>query len=219
MDFAIIISFAHYYRTSVRLGEWDTTTETDCDTRNGETDCSEPAIDVSIAQKIPHESYNPQSKNQFNDIALLRLSRKITYTDYIKPVCLPRGDSFRNKDYSIENYDVAGWGKTEYKSKSNIKLKVDLDGVTKASCNTMYNKQNVQINDDQICAGGEEGKDSCRGDSGGPLMAHATSNKRAYVYLAGLVSYGPTPCGMLGWPGVYTKVASYIDWIESKVEA
>lgn len=43
------------------------------------------------------------------------------------------------------------------------------------------------------------------GDSGGPLMALDNSERlKSYYYLAGIVSFGPTPCGLNGWPGVYT---------------
>lgn len=204
--------------SSVRLGEWDTATDIDCDNSNGDADCADAPVNIPIERKIPHENYVPQSKNQFNDIALLRLSRKVAYSDYIKPVCLPRTATFKNRNYAGEKFEVAGWGKTETAAKSNVKLKVAIDGVTKADCNKVYNLQNVQINDDQICAGGQPLKDSCRGDSGGPLMGRATANNRAFIYLSGLVSYGPTPCGQEGWPGVYTKVGSYIDWIETKLQ-
>lgn len=65
-----------------------------------------------------------------------------------------------------------------------------------------------------MCAGGEEGKDSCRGDSGGPLMAlFADENQDINWYCVGVVSFGPSPCGMKGWPGVYTRVANYVEWI------
>ena len=37
-------------------------------------------------------------------------------------------------------------------------------------------------------------------------------------YLVGVASYGPTPCGRLNWPGVYTRVGHYIDWIVSKMK-
>lgn len=51
-------------------------------------------------------------------------------------------------------------------------------------------------------------------DSGGPLMALDSSiRNKAYWYLAGVVSLGPSPCGQQGWPGVYTRASSYVDWI------
>ena len=47
-----------------------------------------------------------------------------------------------------------------------------------------------------MCAGGTKGKDSCSGDSGGPLMAIDETNPfKPYYYLAGLVSFGPIECG------------------------
>lgn len=40
-----------------------------------------------------------------------------------------------------------------------------------------------------------------------------------YWNLVGLVSFGPSPCGKENWPGVYTNVGSYMNWIESKLTA
>ena len=70
----------------------------------------------------------------------------------------------------------------------------------------------------QLCAGGEAGIDSCRGDSGGPLMLIDRSiPNRPFWYCAGIVSFGPSPCGMAGWPGVYTRVSSYTNWIANNI--
>jgi secreted trypsin-like serine protease len=38
-----------------------------------------------------------------------------------------------------------------------------------------------------------------------------------YWYLVGFASYGPYPCGMEGWPGVYTKVSSFLQWINENI--
>lgn len=55
-----------------------------------------------------------------------------------------------------------------------------------------------------------------KGDSGSPLMKQTdTYPPRWYIY--GVTSYGPSRCGATAYPGVYTNVASYLDWIEEKI--
>lgn len=68
----------------MRLGEWDTNSEEDCD----RGDCSDPPLDIAVEEVLPHENYNPNSKAQENDIALLRLSQPVTYTGVIKMIIL-----------------------------------------------------------------------------------------------------------------------------------
>jgi len=205
--------------TGVRLGEWDLDTLEDCDTSGATADCNEPPQDIPVEELIPNENYEPAGEQQYNDIALLRLARPARLTYFVKPICLPTTPELRSKTNVVgEKFIVAGWGKTEKVSQSNLKLKVDVGGVDYPKCNQVYSSQRRRIVDTQICAGGDKGKDSCRGDSGGPLMATVNDGRgNHFTYLAGLVSYGPSPCGMEGWPGVYTRVASYVDWIESKI--
>jgi len=113
---------------------------------------------------------------------------------------------------------VAGWGKTESRSSSNVKLKLSLPLVDQDQCNQVYGNVSVQLGYGQICAGGQRGKDSCRGDSGGPLMTvEALPDGSGRWSVVGVVSFGPSPCGMPGWPGVYTKVQDFVPWILSKL--
>lgn len=200
--------------TSVRLGEYDTSSDKDCIQEEDEVICSDDPITVGIEEQIAHEQYRPLSKDQKYDIALLRLSRNIVSTNYIKPICLPRTPSFGQKMY------VAGWGKTEYNSSSDFKLKLALPLTDKNDCDRTYNQVGIRLGFGQICAGGQKGKDSCRGDSGGPLMSVENSSNGNGIWAAvGVVSFGPTPCGMPGWPGVYTKVYDFVPWITSKIRS
>ena len=61
-----------------------------------------------------------------------------------------------------------------------------------------------------------EGKDSCGADSGGPMVVREFNGDPWYQ--AGIVSFGPTPCGKTGVPGVYTKVSAFLPWIKSKLD-
>ena len=59
--------------------------------------------------------------------------------------------------------------------------------------------------------------DSCAGDSGGPLMVQGEDRPGKPMYLKGIVSFGKRKCGT-GFPGVYTDVGYYIDWIKRNLK-
>ncbi|XP_076392709.1 uncharacterized protein LOC100882895 [Megachile rotundata] len=200
---------------SVRLGEYDTNSNPDCVT-DGEDGmvCADAVVNVGIEEQISHEKYDPLRRDQRYDIALLRLNRDVQFTNYIKPICLPPTASMGRKLF------VAGWGKTETGYSSNVKLKVSVPLVDEEQCKNRYNSVRVPLGFGQICAGGQSGKDSCTGDSGGPLMTmERRSDGNGRWVVVGVVSFGPSPCGMLNWPGVYTKVIDYVPWILSKLRA
>lgn len=199
---------------NVRLGEYDTNTNPDC-IRDGRVIlvCADEPVTVGVEEQIAHENYRPNSKDQKYDIALLRLTRDVSFTNYVKPICLPPNAAIGEKLYA------AGWGKTENRTASNVKLKVSLPRVEKEQCQTTYANAGVNLGVGQICAGGQKGKDSCRGDSGGPLMTlERTREGTGKWSVVGVVSFGPSPCGMPGWPGVYTKVSDFVPWILSKMK-
>lgn len=86
--------------------------------------------------------------------------------------------------------------------------------MTNDECNDVYKQAQKSITNKQMCAGGKNGKDSCGGDSGGPLMVKMQiSTYDIRTFQQGIVSYGPRFCGIQGLPGVYTRVAYYMDWI------
>ncbi|CAH1161817.1 unnamed protein product [Phyllotreta striolata] len=192
----------------IKLGEHDTKTEVDCI----KSKCNDAPVTVNVEQVITHPGYD-QSVNSPNDIALVRLDRSVHYTKYIRPICLPELNEATSAGVNIT---TAGWGRTEYGVPSTVLLKVDIPVVNKVVCSRQYLAQGVNLVDSQICAGGEGGKDSCSGDSGGPLMRRSDSNILQW-FQEGIVSFGSLRCGIKGLPAVYTKVSSFVQWIHSTI--
>lgn len=103
--------------------------------------------------------------------------------------------------------------------KSDVKLKVTLRGVAAPYCESVYRLLQVNVGSRHLCAGGEHGSDTCRGDSGAPLMGFEENNRmEQFWYLAGVASFGPGECGTEGLPGVYVRVNQLTDWIISKLQ-
>ena len=89
-------------------------------------------------------------------------------------------------------------------------------------CRHLLAEGNYELEESQLCAGGEAGRDSCFGDSGSALMADYIDGKNRFETwkLIGLVSFGLSrnKCGVQGSPGIYTRVRDYIPWILDNVE-
>lgn len=83
-------------------------------------------------------------------------------------------------------------------------------------CDRTFGKA-ATIDEKIICAGSLNGdKDACGGDSGGPLMHEINEDNNYRVYQIGIVSYG-FRCAEPGYPGVYTRITAYIDWIQQNI--
>ncbi|KAL0270397.1 UNVERIFIED_CONTAM: hypothetical protein PYX00_007822 [Menopon gallinae] len=193
-----------YRLLGVRLGEHDLRTERDC-----QEVCAPPVQDIIAEEVIPHPQYRRPDKN---DIGLIRLQRDIIFNQAVRPICLPIGRTQQLKSLDGQKVTVTGWGTTEFGTNSPILKKVDLPIVPISRCARIYNTS-VQITAQHICAGGSQGKDSCAGDSGGPLQNLAQKAGELVYIQYGVVAFGPRHCGSWGMPGVYTRVGYYMEWI------
>ncbi|XP_032099178.1 prostasin [Sapajus apella] len=175
-----------------------------------------PDAKVSTVKEIfTHPSYLQEGSQ--GDIALLQLDIPVSFSRYIRPICLPAANaSFPNGLHCT----VTGWGHTApsvslQAPKPLQQLEVPL--ISRETCNCLYNidakpEEPHFVQEDMVCAGYVEGgKDACQGDSGGPLSCPV----EGVWYLTGIVSWGDA-CGARNRPGVYTLASSYASWIHSK---
>lgn len=82
------------------------------------------------------------------------------------------------------------------------------------SCAQVYERV-VPVTSDQLCVGGERGRDACSGFGGAPLVALDATGSR--YYQVALVSFGSSKCGVEGVPSVYTRVDHYTEWIRANM--
>lgn len=157
-----------------------------------------------------HEDYNPA--NLLNDIALIELFQPANVLGLIEPA---------NEDYMngvVENdiVTVSGWGALEQGNPNlpNDLYEVDVPVRTQPQCLQAYPGAASILAGTTICAGIDAGGiDSCQGDSGGPLFQPDGGGYKQ----VGIVSWGEG-CALPGKYGVYTRVASYEDWINGFVK-
>ncbi|XP_072284524.1 acrosin-like [Pyxicephalus adspersus] len=164
-----------------------------------------------IIRKIEHEKYNPDTEE--NDIALLRMDRPVTFSNYIQPACLPQKDTVFN--HLSECY-IAGWGVTSEDSgePADVLQQAQVHLIETKKCNST-SWYNGAIRNHNLCAGHEKGGiDSCQGDSGGPLMCRRPQTKT--IAVIGITSWG-WGCAQAKSPGVYSSAQSFLDWTIAKI--
>lgn len=202
-----IITAAHCVKTytgfdlRVRLGEWDVNHDVEF----------YPYIEREITSVNVHPEF--YAGTLYNDLAILRMDKPVDFAKHphISPACLPS----LHDDYTGNRCWTTGWGKDafgDFGKYQNILKEVDVPIVNHGLCERQLKQTRLgydfKLHPGFICAGGEEGKDACKGDGGGPMVCERGGTWQ----VVGVVSWG-IGCGQVGIPGVYVKVAHYLDWI------
>nr|XP_029733239.1 serine protease persephone-like [Aedes albopictus] len=177
-------------------------------------------VKVGIKNFHRHPKYKGGS---YNDIALVELENSLTNKPNICPICIRSDPEDLTSDVILS---AQGFGMidTDNFLFPNRMMTVNLTTVSLSKCKKFFtditrkHRLPKGIIDTQYCARGSKSVsstgvagDTCQGDSGGPLTAMVGG----MVQLVGVTSFGPG-CGS-DTPGVYTRVAQYIEWIEQMV--
>ncbi|XP_017043453.1 uncharacterized protein LOC108089605 isoform X1 [Drosophila ficusphila] len=208
IDAQHIISAAHCIKSQngfdlrVRLGEWDVNHDVEFF----------PYIERDVVSVHIHPDYYAGTLD--NDLAVLKLDQPVDFTKnpHISPACLP--DKY--SDFTGARCWTTGWGKDafgEHGKYQNILKEVDVPILSHQQCESQLRNTRLgysyKLNPGFVCAGGEEGKDACKGDGGGPLVC----DRNGAMHVVGVVSWG-IGCGQVNVPGVYVKVSAYLPWIQ-----
>ncbi|MGW4514552.1 S1 family peptidase [Streptomyces sp. NPDC004393] len=157
--------------------------------------------------KVSRIWVNPDYTNASNgdDVAVLTLSSSMPYTtaSYVS--------SSQTGVYAAgTTARIVGWGTTSESGNSSNQLRTaTVPIVSDSSCKSSYGSDYVQS--DMVCAGYTSGGvDTCQGDSGGPLLIGGV--------LAGITSWG-NGCAEAGYPGVYTRLATFSSLVTTQVNS
>nr|AHY81253.1 trypsin precursor [Lygus lineolaris] len=162
---------------------------------------------IPVGSVVQHQEFN--CKNLLNDIALLVLSKSITFNTNIGPVCMPQP----GLDITSQTVKILGWGAQKYQGPmTSTPKEMDTKVVPTAQCSALWPGIVPSVRPTQICTFSNDAS-PCGGDSGGPVVWLDPSSSQ--YTLVGIVSFGDH-CTELK-PSVQTKVVSYIPWIQQQI--
>lgn len=176
---------------------------------------------------ISHAQYD--SSTMVNDIALIKLSsddgeplQASEVPENVRGMVVTLDDgTFSSTEGTV--LTVAGWGDTTGDSDfPSSAQEVQIQYIAHDKCNSASWYEGELDASTMLCAGqpnGSPGKDSCQGDSGGPLFAQCQQTDGSVTQvLVGVVSWG-YGCALENNPGVYTRVSTFRNWIESNMQS
>ena len=164
-----------------------------------------------------HEKFNVDAYLN-HDIALLKLKpnsntqRGVKFGETVVPACLPNS----NVVYGTHlDCTVTGWGSMGNRDPGYTRYlqsaQMPIIPIQECIRPQVYGPN--KLKEGMFCAGFLDGGiDTCQGDSGGGMVCEVRGRKM----VMGLTSWG-LGCGRPNRPGVYTKVANYLSWIEDKI--
>ncbi|XP_014227159.1 chymotrypsin-2-like [Trichogramma pretiosum] len=158
---------------------------------------------------IMHERYNKRDSFR-NDIALIRVSQPWAYSQSVRAVPLPVA---RQRTPGGANAVLSGWGKLSVNGRiPDILQVVSIKVTDQNTCARAIRATGSNVYPTNICANNPRRRQGqCNGDSGGPLTVNGV--------IVGVVSWSikDPECASTRYPGLFTRVSEYMDWISPKI--
>ncbi|XP_037070157.1 chymotrypsinogen B-like [Pollicipes pollicipes] len=176
--------------------------------RFGSSDLTSPTTLAVLAESIIlHPDFSTNSQGAlFNDVALLKLPAPLTFSDDVRPICLP---SFSDRARAYPGTaEITGWGKLGNLLPITPQLQeatAQMLGLTECKARTAN-----AATFEQLCSDPVTGMSVCPGDSGSPLKIADFDGRYTQI---GIVSYGSASCEADGLFAVYTRVDQFLEWI------
>jgi secreted trypsin-like serine protease len=170
---------------------------------------TEGGVKVELDTLTPHDGFD--IRELIHDIGIIRTAEEITFTDLIQPIALPTSQL-----NGMTRVVLSGWGKHQSAASfatPDILQFSELTAIGQDECKSRYDDVpmlQAKIHESVVCTLDKKKGGACHGDSGGPLV------DPAHKIQIGVVSWG-VPCAK-GFPDVFTRVYSYLDWIQEKME-
>uniref|UniRef100_A0A336MFL1 Phenoloxidase-activating factor 2 n=1 Tax=Culicoides sonorensis TaxID=179676 RepID=A0A336MFL1_CULSO len=208
----VVLTAAHCVATfvnapsklKIRAGEWDTQTKNE----------PLPHQDRNVLEVTYHKDY--YKGGLYNDIALLFIEPVDLTQQNVGVLCLPPVGF----DLSLTRCYASGWGKDSFGKDGKYQVilkKIELPIVSHQQCQESLKTTRLgsrfQLHSSFLCAGGETGKDTCKGDGGSPLVCPIPGTDR--IWQAGIVAWG-IGCGETGIPGVYASLPVLRGWVDEQ---
>ncbi|XP_039181659.1 snake venom serine proteinase 12 [Crotalus tigris] len=159
--------------------------------------------------RVPKEKFFCLSNKNYTlwdkDIMLIRLDSPVSNSEHIAPLSLPSSPP------SVGSIcRIMGWGRISPSEETypDVPHCANINLLDYEVCLAAYPEFGLPATSKTLCAGIlEGGKDTCKGDAGGPLICNGQ--------FQGILSWGDDPCAQPRLPAVYTKVFDHLDWIQS----
>lgn len=153
---------------------------------------------IRVEYLVKHPDFRRETMD--SDVMLIKLAQPSRVTTFIKI------NKDRNAPFNGQSLTAIGMGRISNIGPPASRLqKVQVSVVSHQSCDRRFR---VPINNQTMLCASDVGKDTCSGDSGGPL-------------LDGMIQYGITSfgrrCADPNAPGVYTRVSTFAGWIQESI--